>query len=292
MRKKIWAWLIFVLLCITVMGVTVSAANVTMKNKKWVSGQGGVYVDTDKDGKKDTYKSYGKSYYKIQIPKQGYIVVDVNTSALPGEKEYYQCMDEEDDGSWDEPDDASIALELLNSKKKLISRYGSLFMEKNKKSMVFTAAVKKGTYYITAEGDQKYKMRYTFTSVPKVSKAGKSLKKAVALKKGVTVKNLLSDNKDHYYKFSLKKKSKVILSFNAKVRDNTMFDGQLVQLRVKKGNSYRVVNSKGKILSSKASDWSQIIGKGKITVTLPKGIYYIRTYAPNKAGGYYTMTWK
>lgn len=205
MRKKIWAGLICVLVCIAAMGITVSAANTTMKNKKWVSGQGGAYVDENKDGKKDTYKSYGKSYYKIQIPKQGYIVVDVKTSALPGEKEYYQYMDEEDDGDRDEENDAFTALELLNSKKKLINRYGNEIMEKNKNSMVFTAAVKKGTYYITVEGDQKYKMRYTFTAVPQVSKAGKSLKNAAVLKKGATVKNLLSDNKEHYYKFTLKK---------------------------------------------------------------------------------------
>lgn len=88
MKKKIWTGVIVILLCMAAIGgMTVSAANTTMKNKKWVTGQGGAYIDADKDGKKESYQSYGKSYYKIQIPKQGYIVVDVKTSEIPGEEE-------------------------------------------------------------------------------------------------------------------------------------------------------------------------------------------------------------
>lgn len=82
-QRKIWAGLVLVLLCTLIMGMSVFAADATMKNKKWVSGKGGAYVDSDKDGKIDDFQSWGKSYYKIQIPKQGYIVVEAKTSSLP-----------------------------------------------------------------------------------------------------------------------------------------------------------------------------------------------------------------
>lgn len=287
MKKKIWTGLIFVVLCMAVMGMTVSAGNVAMKNKKWITGQGGVYIDTDQDGKKDSYQSYGKSYYKIQIPKQGYIVVDVKTSKIPGEQEYHENMDGEDDGL--EEEDASTYLSLLNAKKKTLGKYDNFFSGKS--SMVFTAAVKKGTYYIAAEGDQQYKIRYTFTPVSKVSKAGKSLKKAVALRKGGTVRNLLYGDKDQYYKFTVKEKTKVTLSFNAKVR-STMMDGMCVQLFLKKGSSYRQIDEKGKNTDKDNLFWWELKGKDKVTATLSEGTYCVRVFAWEGTSGYYTMRWK
>ncbi len=285
--KQMWTALVLVLLCTLAISTVSFAANSVMKNKKWVSGQGGTYLDTDKDGKKDTYQSAGKTYYKLQIPKQGYIVVDVKTSQLPGEKEYNDYLNE--DGEQDVEEDASTTVELLNSQKKPLAQKGNFFSGKN--SFVFTATVKKGTYYLTTEGNQKYKLRYTFTSVPKVNKAGKSLKSAVSWKKGVTVKNLLSADKSHYYKIKLTKKSKVTLSFNASVRD-TVFDGMNVQILVKKGKNYRTVNNKGKLIAKNKLFYWEVVGKDKISATLPKGTYYIRTWTLNGSGGYYTMKWK
>ena len=256
------------------------AKNITMKNKKWVTGQGGIYEDLDKDGYLD-FISYGTSYYKIKIPSQGYIVVDVKTSSLPRSEEY--------EIFYDEPNDARTNISLLNSKKKELGAGGITIYEK---SRAFTAGVKKGTYYISVEGDQKYKLRYSFTSVPKVSKAGKSLKNAVSLKQGKTVKNLLMDGRnDLYYKIKLKKKSKVILSFQAKVKGEGFLDEMSVQLLVKKGKQYREVNEKGKLISKNQSYWWEIDGKEKLTFHLPKGTYYIRTSTIGW-GGYYTMKWQ
>ncbi len=96
-QRKIWAGLVLVLLCTLAMGMSVFAADTTMKNKKWVSGQGGAYVDSDKDGEIDDFQSWGKSYYKIQIPKQGYIVVEAKLSSLPGEKQYNEYYSEDGD---------------------------------------------------------------------------------------------------------------------------------------------------------------------------------------------------
>ncbi len=287
MKKKIWTGAILVLLFIAAMGVTVSADNPAMKNKKWVTGQGGAYIDTDKDGKKDSYQSYGTSYYKIQIPKQGYIVVDVKTSKIPGKEEYDAYMGEGD--GLEEEDDASTILYLLNSKKKKVGSCSNFFSGKNK--MVFTAAVKKGTYYISAEGDQQYKIRYTFTPVAKVSKAGKSLKKAVNLKKGATVRNLLYGDKDQYYKFTVKEKTKITLSFNAKVRGG-LLDSMGIELLIKKGGSYQQVDEKGKTVSKNNSVYWEMKGKDKLTATLPEGTYYIRAFTWEGMSGYYTMRWK
>lgn len=285
-NKRTWLGLILTLFCILALSIPTSAANTSMKNKKWVTGQGGTYLDTNKDGKKDTYQSTGKTYYKIQIPKQGYIVVDVKTFQLPGEQEYNDYMNEDGDG--DEENDVCTTLELLNSQKKQLGEYSNFLLEKN--SFVFTAVVKKGTYYLTVEGDQKYKIRYTFTAVPKVSKAGKTTKSAVSLKKGAVVKNLISHDKDHYYKIKLAKKSKVTLSLNANVR-HPMVDGMNIQILTKKGKNYRVVNNKGKLVSKNDLFYWEAIGKDKITATLPKGTYYIRVWTLNGSGGYYTMKW-
>ncbi len=70
-NKRVWAGLLITLACM-MMSVPAFAADTTMKDKKWITGQGGAYADTDKDGTVDIYQSAGTTYYKIQIPKQGY----------------------------------------------------------------------------------------------------------------------------------------------------------------------------------------------------------------------------
>lgn len=287
MKKKIKIGMIFAVVCVLTMGMSVFAADTMMKNKKWVSGQGGAYVDANKDGKIDSFQSSGTSYYKIQIAKQGYITVDVKTSPLPGEKEYSGGQE-----------NAYTKLSLLNAKKKRLAEYNNhlIFQDKYENSMVFTAAVKKGTYYIAAEGTQKYKMRYRFTPVSKINKAVKDPAKAPALKKGKTVKGLLAIRETDYYKIKLTKKTKVTLSFQAQVRDSQqkgLLDGLNAQLLIKKGNSYLAVDDKGKVTSKdNPFYWDHIIGKDKITATLPKGTYYVLVFAWGDLSGYYTMKWQ
>lgn len=291
-RKRIWEGLVLVLLCTLAMGMSVFAADTTMKNKKWVSGQGGVYVDTDNDGQVDNYQSYGEKYYKIQIPKQGYIVVDVQTSKLPGEEEYYEYIYEDLWGDMYDEDDAITRVALLDSKKKeLVDGSNSLSDDKRIK---FTAAVKKGTYYLVVTGEQKYKMRYSFTAVTKVSKSGKSLKKAVSLKRGKTIKSLITYDRDQYFKINLTEESKVTLSFQAQVRSTySLLDGLAMQMFVKKGNSFKEIDEKGKLVPQNWTYWYDQVGKHNETMTWPAGTYYIRIFAwKGTGGGYYTMKWK
>lgn len=287
-QRKIWAGLVLVLLCTLAMGMSVFAADTTMKNKKWVSGQGGAYVDSDKDGEIDDFQSWGKSYYKIQIPKQGYIVVEAKLSSLPGEKQYLEYINEDSD-TYEEVD-RSTSLFLLNAKKKQLAEHSNFFFSR-KNHIVFTAVVKKGTYYVAAEGDQKYQLRYSFTPVSKVSKTGKRPAKAVSLKKGKTVKSLIISDRDQYFKISLKKKSKVTLAFNAQVRA-TRWDGLNIQFLIKRGKYVKVIDEKGKMVPKGYLYYNEVVGKDKVTVTLPKGTYYIRAFAWEGIGGYYTMKWR
>lgn len=280
MKKKLWIGCIMVLLCTIVLGMTTFAAGAkTMKNKKWISGKGGVCQDEDNDGKKEALRLYDMQYYKIQIPKQGYIMVDVKQSPLPGWQEYLECNDPEED----DPD--GLYVKLLNAKKKDLAGYR--MEESNQK---FSWAVKKGTYYLAVTEDVTYKLRYTFTPVPKVSKAGQTIEKAATIKKGTAIKNLLfDDNYQNYYKFQLNKKTKVVLVCDSKIIGGD-YEEMTVQIWTKKGKDYRQVNTKGKILSKNSTYGFDVEGKKTITYTLPKGTYYLRTFA--LGSGYYTIKWK
>lgn len=277
-RKKKLLCFMVMFLCLSSVSLNAFAANTTMKNKKWVSGKCGVYEE-DEDGYID-FRSFGTSYYKIKIPKQGYIMVDVKTSPLPGEADYNAQNDYESE--------SSTEVNLLNSSKKVLSENSNVL--NGKKNFSFSWAVKKGTYYLAVSGDQQYKIRYSFTEVKKVNKAGKSLKNAAAVKRGATVKNLLFSDQDHYYKIKLSKKSKITLSFNSKIKNSDDVMEMMVRVMVKKGNSYRCINEKGKVLSKNASSFWEIEEKGKVSLKLPKGTYYIGVRSAGS--GYYTMKWK
>lgn len=281
MKNRIWMGFILTILCTLMMGVTVFAANTTLKNKKWVSGAGGSFVDTDKDGVVDDFKSSGKAYYKIKTPKKGYIMVDVKMSKLPKEDEYHRDYGEE----WV---DCSTKISFLNSSKKELEEYTNSI--DGEKRITFSAAVKKGTYYLALEGDQKYKVRYIFTKVGKLSKTTTDTPKAPVLKKGVTAKNLLFSNQwAHFYKIKLSEKTKIKISLGHKIRGS--FTGFNLQLIVKKGKKYRFVTDKGKLVSAdEVYGWWDLKEKDKITATLPKGTYYIKVYAAG-ASGYYTLKW-
>lgn len=263
-----------VLLCTMALGMTVFAAGntKTMKNKKWVSGKGGEYIDTDKDGKVDDYKR-NDIMYKFQVPKQGYIIIEVKHSPLPGAQEYEDF----------EEDEEYAYMTILNAKKKEINFFTTRDGDK-----VFSCALKKGTYYLELFGNVSYKLRYTFTPVTKVSKAGTSFKKAVAIKKGAVIKNLIFTDKgpEHFYKIKLNKKTKIVFSCDSKIKDS--YGSELfVQMHTKKGKNYKQVNAKGKVVNVYAYE---IEGKKNVTYTLPKGTYYLRVWSIGS--GYYTVKWK
>lgn len=284
-NRKIWMGVVLTLLCTLLMGVSVFAANTNMKNKKWITGTGGVYEDTDEDGMVDALKSYGKVYYKIKVPKKGYIIVNTKTSKLPKEDEYYWYLENvlNLDGGWRNRTDVT----LLNSSKKVVGSFDNN-LEDGKKGIVFSAAVKKGTYYLAVESEQKYKIRYTFTSVRKTSKKGKWVDTAPTLKKGATAKNLFFYNElMHTYKINLPQKSKINISVQSKIKG----DDLKVQLYVKKGKNYTGIKDKGKLVSKDEAYWWDIQGKDKITMTLPKGTYCIKVFSIG-ASGYYTIKWK
>lgn len=271
-----------VLLCTMALGMTVFAAGntKTMKNKKWVSGKGGEYIDTDKDGKVDDYKSNGTMYYKFQIPKQGYIIIEIKQSSLPGKQEYLDYWDD------DEGEDAAeyVEMQILNAKKKSVEELSTYDGDKT-----FSCALKKGTYYLAVSGDASYKLRYTFTTVTKVSKAGTSFKKAVTIKKGAAIKNLIYRQKEiqeHFYKIKLNKKTKIVFSCDSKIKGG-YFPQLFVQMHTKKGKNYKQVNAKGKVVDVYAYE---VEGKKNVTYTLPKGTYYLRVWSMGT--GYYTMKWK
>lgn len=281
-EKEIMIGCIMVLLCTLALGMTTFAAgNKTMKNKKWISGKCGAYVDTDNDGRADSYKDNGTAYYKISIPKQGYIIVDMKKSDLPGMKEYFNYWGDSVQSPW-------MSLEVLNSKKKVVSlHYDSEEVKK------FSCGVKKGTYYLKVEGNTAYKLRYTFTPVTKVSKAGKSFAKAATIKKGAAIKNVLiassniENKEEHYYKLKLTKKTKVVFSCDSKIAGKEFFTDLVAQMYVKKGKNYNQVNAKGKTGAIFAYN---VKGKKNITYTLPKGTYYLRVWSMGT--GYYGIKWK
>lgn len=278
--KKRFIGFIVLVMCFISFGVTAFAGETQLKNKKWVSGQGGAY-ETDKDGT-IVYNSYGTVYYKIKIPKQGYIIVDVKTSSLPGEDDYNAQDDEYDgDSGWTDVD-------LLSSSKKELSVNSNILTDK--KNYSFSWAVKKGTYYLAVRGTQKYNIRYAYTAVTKVSKSGSSAKNAVSLKKGKLVKDLLFPMKYHYFKINLPEKSKVTLVFDSKIKDSDFMKLNM-QLAVKKGKTYRTVNENGELVKKNDAVWWEINGKEKVTLNLSKGTYYIRMNG-GVSSGYYTMKWK
>lgn len=286
-KKRLWIGCMMVLLCTIVLGMTTFAAgDKTMKNKKWISGKGGVCQDKDNDGKKETLESFGVQYYKIQIPKQGYIMVDIKQSPLSGWQEYLNYNDDDEEAEL-----SGLSVDILNAKKNDLGYFQLEDDGTQKGNGKFSWAVKKGTYYLAVWGDVTYKLRYTFTPVPKVSKAGETFAKAATIKKGAVIKNLIFDMNtfDHYYKFQINKKTKIVLACDSKIIGGD-YEELTVQIWTKKGKDYRQVNTKGKILSKNSDYGFDVEGKKTITYTLPKGTYYLRAFAITS--GYYTIKWK
>lgn len=290
MNKKILVSLFMMLLCTMAIGMSSFAADTTLKSKKWASG-GASYVDTNNDGVADTIRDSGVSYYKITIPKTGYIKVQVNLSDAPGAYEYYK--EKEDDSEEAFPQEhvwleTSTKVGVLDAKKKAIHSQNEFWITKKESNYTFTEAVKKGNYYLAVSSNQKYKIRYTFTAVGKLSKNASKPSKAPALKAGQTVKNLLYPGKEQFYKINLSTKRKLILLINSK------FDEMDIILYKKKGKKLVQVDEKGSVLSG-ANIWNSWfscnMGGNKITVNWPKGTYYIRVLSFSDRSGYYTLKW-
>lgn len=284
-KKKFLVGLFMMLLCTMAVGMSSFAAETTLKNKKWVSG-GATYVDTDNDGIPDIIQGDDTTYYKIQIPKQGYIKVEVKQSSAPGAAEYWS------EGVSNPFDESCTYIKFINAEKaELDSQMADVV---DIKKITFTEAVKKGTYYLAVDSEAKYKIRYSFTAVSKVNKAATKSSKAVKLSSGKMVKALIFPNKKDeifYYKLTLAKAKKITLSVNYQIKNS---EGSLrmnwidVWKKVSK-KKYLSVNSKGETSSDYLNTWT-VSGKGKITLNLSAGTYYIRVIP--HGSGYYTLQWK
>ena len=82
-KKRVLLGLLLIVLCTLAISMSAFAKENVIKNKKWISGQGCAYTDTDGDDELD-YQDYGVTYYKFKIPRQGYIMIDVKVSGVPG----------------------------------------------------------------------------------------------------------------------------------------------------------------------------------------------------------------
>lgn len=166
--------------------------------------------------------------------------------------------------------------------------------DKNKKelrSMSFSSsnkygdyvALKKGTYFVAVKTDYPYQLRSA--SIKVKDQGGSSKKKAKTIKKKQTVKGMISlgegTGKADWYKFKLKKRSKVKLSYAALCTGTSNLKLQVIPANKK---------------STLAGDTTIFMknGSGGLVsrTTIAKGTYYLKITKPNKAdNGYYAITY-
>jgi len=257
MLKKLlsMALVVLMIMCL-VPPVEVDAASktVTLKNQKWY-----------------THSSTTSQtvYHKIKVPKDGYIT-------LQGYSWHPFSTSKQ-----------SMRVQLCNSKKKLLTNRIQFLSSGNssysgKKAFTNYFAVKKGTYYIKAEGYQ-HKLKYTFKAVK--DQGGSSKAKAKNIGKGKTVKGLLTagekGNKIDWYKITLPKAQKIKFTYDGRACNWLQF---------------KVVAANPNVYISGASSYCW--GKKETATTkgaFPAGTYYIQVsrMSNNKdASGYYTVSWK
>jgi hypothetical protein len=272
LQKGAWLGFAMALCCTLLFSVRASAGDVTMQNKKWVSGQRYSYADVNKDGELEEQDN-GIGCYKIKITKPGYIRVEVKTSPIPGAKGYVS---------------RGTSVRVLDSRKKEIYDDPNVYAEKRD----FDVALKKGIYYLEIDTNKKYQIRYTFTATGKIKgkKPAVIASKASLLPAGKTVKGVLYwDSYVPYYKIKVPKKKKVTISFNCKI------NGEMkLQILAFKGKELRSINKKGKMDGKDSVNWWDVWEKGKhkVSVKLAEGTYYIRLLDFSGRGQYYTMKWK
>ena len=154
--KKLTVGILFFVLYTLMFSMSVSAAETTLKNKKWVSGECGTFVDKDEDGLRETFQKNDPAYYKIKASGTGTIVIEAKMSQLPSEKEYNEHWNDEDE-HW--PEEYSMNISVLDSKKNVILNHTF------ESRVIFSQIVKKNTnYYLKVTGNCKYKIRYSYFS--------------------------------------------------------------------------------------------------------------------------------
>lgn len=147
-------------------------------------------------------------YYKIKTRKSGVLTVDA---------------------MYDSEDPGSPKLTLCNAKKKAITVSASNNAASNYTSVF---AVSKGTYYLkVANVKGTYQLRYEFSAVSDKSGSKKSKAKTITIgKTGVKGMVLAGDQKSKYdwYKFKLKKKSKIKIVFSGSTTGNSKLKAEVM----------------------------------------------------------------
>ncbi len=263
--KKVFLLTALTLLFLMGMSTGVFAKDVMLKDGKWVKGT-------------TCEKEDDNTYYKIRIPKTGYIRVDYQLGAESlADGEIY----------------------LYDSKKKILS-----LSESEDGPVCF--ALRKGTYYIqsrdTGEWDEEsednrflgetYRLRYRFTSYKEQGKKVTKMSKAPLLKKNRTVKGLLfpgeaeenSSTCAALYKIKVPQTSKV--TFDIKL-GSTVNMGPDIRITLLDSKGRRLYN--GRYDKKKYTSYET----GKETVKLSAGTYYIRVdQFFVESSGYYSISWR
>ncbi|MDO5423423.1 MAG: hypothetical protein Q4F41_06825 [Eubacteriales bacterium] len=247
--KKLFGAVILALLLGMLCGTTTLAATKTktLTANKWITNK------VQEDG--DVY------YYKIVVPKPGYLTVQGYGIGKGSKK-------------------LSLSVRLCNNQKKRLETYKTLLSANGNYQTVY--AVKKGTYYLQVESTN-YKLKYSFKAV--TEKSGASQSKAVKIAQNKTIQGLLQagekGNKTDYYKIVVKKAQRVTFAFTAKA--NSWIQFQVTSANANQsisGNKFYLWNGSKKVVS-----------KSKF----PAGTYYIQVSRSSEnadTSGYYTIKWK
>ena len=252
--KKFLCMAVLALAMTLLMGTTALAATKTITLKS-----GKVY--------NQTVQKYGDTYYyKITVPKTGYLTVKGYAYSKYKANTNY-----------------SMRMTLCNSKKKPVdSSYGTGSSENRGYKVYY--GVKKGTYYLKVTDGAPYKLSYSFKAV--TEKSGSKKSKAVALKKNKAAGGLQiageSASKADWYKIVLPKKQKVTLTYSTKA-NNTIW--------------FKIIPASKNVYLSGSLEYCMWDQTKTVTTKdkLPAGTYYVQVYKYNGAdwmSGYYTLKWK
>lgn len=247
--KKILFAILFTLLFTSLSVTTAMAATrtVTLSQNKW-------YTNTTQSYN-DTY------YYKISVPKTGYITVSGYCFSKYSNNKY------------------TLRVQLCNSRKKELEKYKTSLYETRGFKTYY--AVKKGTYYLKVS-DSNYKLKYTFKAI--TEKSGTTASSAVTIPKNKSIAGLAlageSGKKIDYYKIRLTKPQRINFTFGAKANDWIKF--KLVP-----------ANPKQYIIGSTVYRW-YTTEKASTKDVFPAGTYYIqvsRMTDDTDTSGVYTIKW-
>lgn len=244
-------WVVSLTFLLTMLcGINVMAATKTqmLQNNKWYTNKTQKYNDT--------------YYYKIVVPKTGYITVQGYGFSQYSNNKY------------------SLRVQLCNNKKKDLEKYKTSLYESRGFKTYY--AVKKGTYYIKVS-DTNYKIKYIFKSV--TEKSGASTTKAVKVPKNKTISGLAiageQGKKVDYYKITLTKAQKITFTFGARAND-------WIQFKIVSANPKQFIFGSS---AYRCYTTENVVTKDKF----PAGTYYIQVFRMSNdadTSGYYTLKWK